>query len=225
MEYDPSVLSHFGADPWLIGRVLAGLSSAESHDPNAFSVGIEEEYFLSDAQTGHAAFITPDSFFENAGAATEGREFLQSQVESATPPYACLQKARAELGYIRRMLGTLAAERGLAVLACGTHPTARWQEAARSEKERYGQIMDDLKIIGQRNMLCGMHVHVRLPDPGRRVDVMCRMIPYLPLFLALSTSSPFWQGRPTGLKGYRLAAYDDLPRTGIPEALPRHGGL
>jgi glutamate---cysteine ligase / carboxylate-amine ligase len=77
--------------------------------------------------------------------------------------------------------------------------------------------MDDLQMIGQRNMLCGMHVHVELPDPDRRVDVMCRMIPYLPLFLALSTSSPFWQARATGLRGYRLAAYDELPRTGIPE--------
>ena len=66
-------------------------------------------------------------------------------------------------------------------------------------------------------MLCGMHVHVNLPDPSRRVDVMTRMLPYLPLFIALSTSSPFWQGRVTGLKGYRLAAYDELPRTGLPE--------
>ena len=72
-------------------------------------------------------------------------------------------------------------------------------------------------MIGQRNMLCGMHVHVELPDPDERVDVMCRMLPYLPLFLALSTSSPFWQSRRTGLKGYRLAAYDELPRTGVPE--------
>jgi len=72
-------------------------------------------------------------------------------------------------------------------------------------------------MIGQRNMLCGMHVHVELPDPDARVDVMYRMLPYLPLFLALSTSSPFWQSRRTGLKGYRLAAYDELPRTGVPE--------
>jgi len=56
-----------------------------------------------------------------------------------------------------------------------------------------------------------------LPDPSRRIDVMTRMLPYLPLFIALSTSSPFWQGRATGLKGYRLAAYDELPRTGLPE--------
>ena len=72
-------------------------------------------------------------------------------------------------------------------------------------------------MIGRRNMLCGMHVHVELPDAQRRVDVMVRMLPYVPLFLALSTSSPFWRSRPTGLKGYRLAAYDELPRTGMPE--------
>jgi glutamate---cysteine ligase / carboxylate-amine ligase len=65
-------------------------------------------------------------------------------------------------------------------------------------------------------MLCGLHVHVELPDPERRVDVMSRMTPYLPLFLALSTSSPFWQSARTGLKGYRLAAYDELPRSGVP---------
>jgi len=62
-----------------------------------------------------------------------------------------------------------------------------------------------------------MHVHVEFPDPARRVDVMSRMLPYLPIFIALSASSPFWQGRATGLKGYRLAAYDELPRTGLPE--------
>jgi carboxylate-amine ligase len=78
-------------------------------------------------------------------------------------------------------------------------------------------VMHDLQMIGQRNMLCGMHVHVELPEADARVDVMIRMLPYLPLFLALSTSSPFWQGRPTGLMGYRLAAYDELPRTGVPE--------
>ena len=77
--------------------------------------------------------------------------------------------------------------------------------------------MHDLQMIGQRDLLCGLHVHVELPDADERVDVMYRMLPYLPLFLALSTSSPFWQSRRTGLKGYRLAAYDELPRTGVPE--------
>src|SRR5258705_3193111 len=72
-------------------------------------------------------------------------------------------------------------------------------------------------MMGQLIMLGGIHVHAKLPDPDERVDVMCRMLPYLPLFLALSTSSPFWQSRSTGLMGYRLAAYDELPRTGVPE--------
>jgi carboxylate-amine ligase len=72
-------------------------------------------------------------------------------------------------------------------------------------------------MIGQRNRLCGLHVHVELPDPDERVELMTRMLPYLPVFIALATSSPFWNSRATGLKGYRLAAYDELPRTGVPE--------
>src|SRR5262249_51893767 len=77
--------------------------------------------------------------------------------------------------------------------------------------------MEDLQMIGSRNMLCGMHVHVELPDPDARVGLMTRMLPFVPLFVALATSSPFWQSRPTGLMGYRLAAYDEEPRTGMPE--------
>src|SRR5262249_55247303 len=98
-----------------------------------------------------------------------------------------------------------------------THPTAIWRQAQQTDKERYDIVMNELQMIDQRDMLCGLHVHVELPDVNERVDVMYRMLPYLPLFLALSTSSPFWQSRRTGLKGYRLAAYDELPRTGMPE--------
>jgi carboxylate-amine ligase len=92
-----------------------------------------------------------------------------------------------------------------------------WRTAQQTPKKRYDTVMHDLQMIGQRDLLCGLHVHVELPDPDERVEVMYRMMPYLPLLLALSTSSPFWQGRCTGLKGYRLAAYDELPRTGVPE--------
>jgi carboxylate-amine ligase len=77
--------------------------------------------------------------------------------------------------------------------------------------------MDDLQMIGHRDMLCGTHIHVEFAEPARRVEVMNRMLPYVPLFIALSASSPFWQGHMTGLKAYRLAAYDELPRTGLPE--------
>jgi carboxylate-amine ligase len=84
-------------------------------------------------------------------------------------------------------------------------------------KARYDNVMHELQMLGLRNMLCGLHVHVELPDADERIDVMSRMLPYLPLFLALSTSSPFWQSHRTGLKGYRLTAYDELPRSGVPE--------
>jgi carboxylate-amine ligase len=99
----------------------------------------------------------------------------------------------------------------------GTFPLAFWPEQSVTKKARYSAIMDDLQIIGHRNMLCGMHVHVHVPDLDSRIDLILRLTAYLPLLLALSTSSPFWQGHLTGLCGYRLAAYDEMPRTGLPE--------
>jgi glutamate---cysteine ligase / carboxylate-amine ligase len=185
-----------------------------------YSFGIEEEYFLVHADTKLVARDMPEAFFKAAEAATEGRvsrEFLQSQVEVVSSRHTSLSEARAELRHLRRTLADVAAAHGLAILASGTHPTALWTASLQTPEERYDAVMDDLQMIGQRDMLCGMHVHVELPDPDARIDVMFRMLPYLPLFLALSTSSPFWQSRRTGLKGYRLAAYDELPRTGVPE--------
>jgi carboxylate-amine ligase len=185
-----------------------------------YSFGIEEEYFLVHADTKLVARGMPDAFFKHAEAATEGRvsrEFLQSQVEVVSSTHTSLADARSELRHLRRTLAAIAAEHGLAILASGTHPTALWTASRQTPDERYDAVMDDLQMIGQRDMLCGMHVHVELPDPDVRVDVMYRMLPYLPLLLALSTSSPFWQSRRTGLKGYRLAAYDELPRSGVPE--------
>jgi carboxylate-amine ligase len=185
-----------------------------------FQFGIEEEYFLSDARTLQAPRETPDALFENADFGAPGhigREFLQAQIEVATEPHQAAFESKQELLRLRQNAAAAAAQHGLAILACGTHPLASWRESVHSPKERYDKVMDDLQMIGQRNMLCGMHVHVEFPDSSRRVEVMTRMLPYLPLFIALSTSSPFWQGRATGLKGYRLAAYDELPRTGLPE--------
>ena len=185
-----------------------------------YTFGIEEEYFLVDAGTKLVARAMPETFLAAAKAATNGQvmgEFLQSQIEVRTLPHHDIRTAHAELRHLRQTVGKIAAEHGLAILAAGTHPTADWGKSQQSEGERYDAVMDDLQMIGQRNMLCGLHVHVELPDPDDRVDVMTRMLPYLPLFIALATSSPFWRSRPTGLKGYRLAAYDELPRTGVPE--------
>jgi carboxylate-amine ligase len=188
--------------------------------PDRYSFGIEEEYFLVDAQTKSVARTMHEGFLTAAKAATGGRvsgEFLQSQIEVMTQPQVDMDSARQELRSLRQTVAQVADEHGLAILAAGTHPTANWNRSRQSEGERYDTVMDDLQMIGQRNMLCGLHVHVELPNANERVDVMTRMLPYLPLFVALATSSPFWQSRPTGLMGYRLAAYDELPRTGVPE--------
>ncbi|ARQ00019.1 carboxylate-amine ligase [Pseudorhodoplanes sinuspersici] len=186
----------------------------------SFSFGIEEEYFLVDSETFAVMRRMPEGFFQAAKLALEDKvvgEFLQSQIEVVTAPHTDITAARDELRFLRSTLGEIAAQHGLSILASGTHPTAVWERSRQSAGERYDNVMDDLQMIGRRNMLCGMHVHVELPDPDQRIDIMTRMLPHLPLFIALSASSPFWRSQPTGLKGYRLAAYDELPRTGIPE--------
>ena len=103
------------------------------------------------------------------------------------------------------------------LLACGTHPSAVWSRQRATEASRYDELMRDLQMLGSRNQLCGLHVHVEVQDADERIRLMARILPFLPLLLALSTSSPFWQGRRTGLMGYRLCAYAELPRTGLPD--------
>jgi glutamate---cysteine ligase / carboxylate-amine ligase len=215
----------------LVGRLKIGLSADDAHltirsktaDPDRagdFSFGIEGEYFLADARTFDLVLRSPEALFDAANWKTGSqatREFLQAQIEVATNIHISLADAGEELKFLRNEVSRVARHFGMVILACGTHPTAKWSDAVTSPKPRYLQMMDDLQMVGKRDLLCGMHVHVRVPDPDRRVDVMSRMIPYLPLFLALSTSSPFLNSRRTGLKGYRLAAYDELPRTGIPD--------
>jgi glutamate---cysteine ligase / carboxylate-amine ligase len=185
-----------------------------------YRFGIEEEYFLSDAATRDTCKKLPPHFVEECGAAFPEAfqpEFLEAQVEAATPPCTDPVEAEARLQSIRMGLSAIAQEHGLLVFAAGTHPLAVWSRQKRTDGLRYQRVMRDLQMIGNRNMVCGMHVHVETADEDRRVDIMTRMMPFIPLFLALSTSSPFWQARRTGLMGYRLAAYDELPRTGIPD--------
>lgn len=185
-----------------------------------YSFGIEEEYFIACAETRNTTRRKTKIFFDSAKRNLPNivqHEMLQAQVEVATRPCIRLDDAAAQLLGARDQLAATAAEHDLMIFAAGTHPLAAWTQQRVTGAARYGKLMHDLQMIGARNMLCGMHVHVEVPDPDRRVDIMVRMIPFVPLFLALSTSSPFWQSRRTGLMGYRLAAYNELPRTGLPE--------
>jgi glutamate---cysteine ligase / carboxylate-amine ligase len=186
----------------------------------SYRFGIEEEYFLADAVTrGTPRQRAARAFHEASGARLPQveRELHQSQVEVATPPSASFAEAREILGGLRARLAEVGRTHGVLVFAAGTHPVARWSRQSATAAERYEGIMRDLQIVGRRTVVCGMHVHVEVPRPEMRVDLMNRLLPFMPLLLALSTSSPFWQGRATGLAGYRLSAFGEMPRTGLPD--------
>ncbi len=109
------------------------------------------------------------------------------------------------------------------MIAASTHPFAVWGEQKRTPKERYEVIERDLQDVVHRLMICGMHIHVGIDDDDLRLDLMNQAVYVLPHFLALGTSSPFWQGHHTGLKSYRIAVWDELPRTGLPEQFDSFG--
>lgn len=187
---------------------------------HAYTLGIEEEYFLAEADSKNAISRVPEAFFKGARGVLGDQvtpELLQSQIEVVTPVCHSLDEARQHLRRYRRALRDAARESNMEVFAAGTHPMAEWDEQTPTDKPRYAKLANDLKFLAKRNMMCGMHIHVEIADPHVRIDIMNRMLAFLPILLALSTSSPFWRKHATGLMGYRLAAYDELPRTGIPD--------
>ena len=192
----------------------------------AFTLGIEEEYLLVDRETRDLASNPPPELFEAAKEALGDRvspEFLRAQIEVGTGICASLDEARTQLRHFRATLGELAARYNLAPVAASTHPFADWTRQVHTDRERYNILARDLQALGRRLMICGMHVHVGLEDPELRIDLMSQASYFLPHLLALSTSSPFWAGEETGLKSYRLAVFDELPRTGLPEIFDSWG--
>ncbi|KAB0265610.1 carboxylate-amine ligase [Microvirga brassicacearum] len=185
-----------------------------------YKFGIEEEYFINDAVKRDVARGRIREFFQSCSEHLSEDiqpEMLEPQVEIATTPILDFADARSQLVNLRSSVGAIAREHNLSIMAAGTHPLAVWSRVRPTPQPRYGKVMHDLQMVGSRTVVCGMHVHVEVPDLSARVDLMNRMQRYLPLLLALSTSSPFWQSQRTGLLGYRLAAYRELPRTGFPE--------
>jgi len=187
-----------------------------------FSLGIEEEYLLVDPTTRDLV-ASPDPGFMDSCRAALGdcvaHELLQSQVEIDTPPCADIAELDQTLRRLRGGVVRAAAEHGMAVIACSTHPFANWRALKRVTRERYDELARDLRILADRLAICGMHVHVGVDDPDERVDLMTQATYFLPHLLTLSTSSPFWQGEPSGLMAYRPTIFRDLPRSGLPEPL------
>jgi carboxylate-amine ligase len=187
---------------------------------NDYSIGVEEEFFLSDGRTGCIVPRMPDGFVRACNSRVAGEatyELMQAQIETATPICHDPAELRLVLETTRLELCGVAAEFGLELIAAGTHPLAEWREQFPTPVPRYDRMVEDFQIVGRRNLLCGLHVHVAPPEQVDRVDVMNRVLPWLPLLLALSSSSPLWARQDTGLCSYRQAAHDEWPRTGIPD--------
>ena len=187
---------------------------------DAFRFGIEEEYFLADKRTGGAPPVDAANRFHAAAAKRvdpAAHELLKGQVEVSTKPGTDCAVARETLRGLRRDLARIAEEQELVLFAAGSHPLAEAKSQETTDEARYEKLKNEFGIIAQRSMCCAMHVHVEVPDPGARIAVMNRMLPYLPIFLALSASSPFWQGQDSGLRAFRLAAFREWPRMGLPE--------
>jgi carboxylate-amine ligase len=183
-----------------------------------FDVCIEEEVFINDAGKRDAARTRTRDFLDACQASFPQvrAELMEPQLVWATEPVSDLAEARRTLSALRSDLGALAAARGLALMASGTHPLALWSRVRPRDQAARGRVLRDLQMVGSRTVVCGLSVGVGVPEGVSRIDLMNRVQPFLPLLLALSTSSPFWQAQRTGLLGYRLAASRELPRSGLP---------
>ncbi len=185
-----------------------------------FTLGVEEEYLLVD-KTTRALIIDPPAELMREAEELLGEqvtaELLRSQIEIGTRVCRNVQEAEAELKRLRSGVIEVAAKYDLAPIAASTHPFSRWREQKQTEKDRYQALTLEMQAAARRLVICGMHVHVGIEDDELRIDLMNQMSYFLPHLLAMSCSSPFWEGNDTGLKSYRLTIFDTLPRTGVPE--------
>ncbi|MEE8270788.1 MAG: carboxylate-amine ligase [Alphaproteobacteria bacterium] len=191
-----------------------------------FSLGIEEEYLVVNRETRDLEQDPPRKFLQGCRQSTDGRvspEFLRCQIEVGTPVCKDAVAARRELAELRRTVSTLAQENGMAIIAASTHPFASWRPQKHTHRKRYEDLARDIGVPVRRLLICACHVHVGIDDDNLRIDLMNQARYFLPHLLALSTSSPFWQGQYTKLKSYRLAVFNELPRTGMPESYQSFG--
>jgi carboxylate-amine ligase len=185
-----------------------------------FTVGIEEEYQIVHPETRELTSYVQE-FFDSGRVILKDQlkpEFLRSQIEVGSRICNSMQEARTEICRLRREISRLAEEKGLRVAAAGTHPFTSWTTQQVTAGERYTKHEQSMADIARQMLVFGMHVHVAIEDRELMVDVMNQSRYFLPHLLALSTSSPFWYGRETGLMSYRTIILGNLPRAGIPPA-------
>jgi carboxylate-amine ligase len=185
-----------------------------------FTVGIEEEYLLVDLETCDVASDPPPQLLRECSELSGGQvgpEFLRSQLQAGTRVCRTLAETRADLARLRSIVVEVSGNYGLAPVAASTHPFARSIQQQPAEGERFVELAREMQTAARRLMISSMHVHVGIDDDDLRIDLMNQFVYFLPHLLALSCSSPFWEGEETGFKSFRLTLYSSLPRTGLPE--------
>ena len=190
-----------------------------------FTIGVEEEYLLVDKDS-LALAPAPDDFMSRCVSELEGQaspEFLACQIEIGTKVCASTPAAREDLKRLRSCVARVAGDYNLSPIAASCHPFSDWKDQTHTDRERYQVLKRDLAGVGYRMLISGMHVHVGIPAQNQRIDLMNQLTYFLPHLLAMSGSSPFWQGRDTGMNSYRLTVFDNLPRTGLPPQLASWG--
>jgi carboxylate-amine ligase len=186
---------------------------------HAFTIGVEEEFQIVDPETWELRSHVSELLASGAPAFGDQlkRELHQSIVEVGTKICANVSELETEICRTRRDLAESAERVGLRIAAAGTHPFSSWKDQVISPGERYEHIVEELQQLARSLLIFGLHIHVAVPDRTSTIELMNEARYFLPHLLALSTSSPFWQGRDTGLKSYRTTVFRRFPRSGIPE--------
>ena len=183
-----------------------------------FTLGIEEEFQIIDPATRdlcahkHNIIERGTNYGEDIKA-----EMHQSVVEVATKICKDISEAKKEVFKLRRMIGDLAEKDKLQFAAAGTHPFALWKDQLITNHPRYEEIVNEMQEAARSNLIFGLHVHIGMPSRDVAVFMMNSLRYFLPHIFALSTNSPFWEGRDTGFKSFRTKVFDKFPRTGIPD--------
>ncbi|MGH8170435.1 MAG: carboxylate-amine ligase [Steroidobacteraceae bacterium] len=184
-----------------------------------FTVGIQEEYLLVKRDSRDVDENPPAPLLEECTRRSDGQvnpRFLRSQLEASTRPCRSVAEARAELARLRGILAEVGRGYGCAPIAASTHPFAKATRQITTERAQFFALANEMQGAARRIMICGMRVYVGIDDDDLRVDLMNQLTYFVPHLLALSCSSPFWDGERTGLMSFRMTLLSSLPRTGLP---------
>jgi carboxylate-amine ligase len=185
----------------------------------AFTLGVEEEFQIIDPETRELRSHVQEMLEEGVRVLKERvkPEMHQSVMEIGTGICKDAGEVRRDVLELRCEIIRLAEKSGMRVAAAGTHPFSNWADQLIYPDERYAAIVQEMQLVARANLIFGLHVHVGIADRALALQIMNEARYFLPHLLALSTNSPFWMGRNSGLKSYRTKVFERFPRTNIPE--------